>query len=145
MTTPSPELLCPAGNPEKLRAALRFGADAVYLSGKRFGMRAAADNFTTDELRAAAEEVHLAGKKLYLTVNITPRWQEYEALARFFDEIRDFGIDALIVADPGVLELAKKRLPGMALHLSTQAGAVSPPTAISGIGRAFPGSCWQGN
>ena len=126
MTTPNPELLCPAGNPEKLRAALRFGADAVYLSGKRFGMRAAADNFTTDELRAAAEEVHLAGKKLYLTVNITPRWQEYEALERFFDEIRDFGIDALIVADPGVLELAKKRLPGMALHLSTQAGAVSP-------------------
>lgn len=84
MTTPSPELLCPAGNPEKLRAALRFGADAVYLSGKRFGMRAAADNFTTDELRAAAEEVHLAGKKLYLTVNITPRWQEYEALAALF-------------------------------------------------------------
>ena len=121
-----PELLSPAGNYEKLRAALRFGADAVYLAGKRFGMRAAADNFSDEELEDAVKYVHERGKKLYLTVNITPRWQEYEELERWLCGISDFGIDALIVADPGVMELVKKRMPGTEIHLSTQAGAVSP-------------------
>lgn len=73
-----PELLLPAGNPEKLRMALHYGADAVYLAGKRFGMRASADNFTEEEIYDAANLCHLFGKKLYITVNTNPRTQEYK-------------------------------------------------------------------
>ena len=72
------ELLLPAGNPEKMQAALRFGADAVYLSGKRFGMRAAANNFSLSEIYDAVKYAHERGKKVYLTVNIMPHWDEYK-------------------------------------------------------------------
>lgn len=120
-----PELLAPAGNFEKMKAALRYGADAVYLSGKAFGMRSAADNFTVEEIHTAAAYAHEHGKKVYLTVNITPHTDEYEALERYFHDIRHSGIDALIVADVGVIALAKKLLPHIPLHISTQAGAVS--------------------
>ena len=119
------ELLLPAGNLEKMKAALLYGADAVYLAGKRFGMRSAADNFTTQELIEASSYCHALGKKMYITVNISPRWQEYKGLAEYFDTLREVKPDALIVADPGVLTLAKEMLPDVPLHLSTQAGAVS--------------------
>ncbi len=119
------ELLLPAGNFEKLKAAVLYGADAVYLAGKRFGMRSAADNFTVEELIEAASYCHERGKKMYITVNISPRWYEYKGLAEYFDSLRDVNPDALIVADPGVLALAKELLPDIPLHLSTQAGAVS--------------------
>lgn len=119
------ELLLPAGNFEKLKAAVLYGADAVYLAGKRFGMRSAADNFTTEELIEAASYCHRRGKKMYVTVNVSPRWYEYKGLAEYFDTLRDVNPDALIVADPGVLTLAKEMLPDIPLHLSTQAGAVS--------------------
>ena len=78
-----PEILSPAGDMEKLRAALRFGADAVYLAGKNFGMRAASDNFSYDELSKACRIVHDAKKKLYLTVNVLPHGGEYPALREF--------------------------------------------------------------
>ncbi len=120
-----PELLSPAGNFEKLKAALLYGADAVYLAGSAFGMRAAADNFSVEELHEASAYTHARGKKLYLTVNTMPRVFEYDALERYFDEIKDANLDALIIADPGVLMLAKKMLPHTELHISTQAGAVS--------------------
>ncbi|MBO5273387.1 MAG: U32 family peptidase [Clostridia bacterium] len=121
----TPELLAPAGNFEKLRAALLYGADAVYLAGSAFGMRAAADNFSVEELHEASVYTHARGKKLYLTVNTMPRVFEYGALERYFDEIKDANLDALIIADPGVFTLAKKMLPHTELHVSTQAGAVS--------------------
>ncbi len=120
-----PELLSPAGNFEKLKAALLYGADAVYCAGKAFGMRAAADNFTLEELYEATGYTHALGKKIYLALNTLPGWREYEALEKFLKEISECGLDALIVADPGVLSLAKKILPHTALHISTQAGAVS--------------------
>ena len=119
------ELLLPAGNFEKLKAAVLYGADAVYLAGKRFGMRSAADNFTTEELIEAAAYCHQRGKKMYITVNISPRWYDYDGLAEYFDTLRAVRPDALIVADPGVLTLAKEMIPEIPLHLSTQAGAVS--------------------
>ncbi len=119
------ELLLPAGNFEKLKAAILYGADAVYLAGKRFGMRSAADNFTDGELKDAASYCHERGKKMYITVNISPRYHEYEGLAEYFDRLRDVHPDALIIADPGVLTLAREMLPEIPLHLSTQAGAVS--------------------
>ena len=127
-----PELLLPAGNFEKMKAALRFGADAVYLAGKRFGMRSAADNFGRDELEAAAEYAHEQDKKIYLTVNITPHTDEYDELTKFFADIRDMKSkpDGLIIADPAVFTLAKEMLPDIERHISTQAGAVSDRDCI---------------
>lgn len=119
------ELLSPAGNPEKLRAAIRYGADAVYFAGKSFGMRSAADNFTVEEIYDAAEFVHSKNKKLYLTVNTLPRPDEYPMLERFLSEIADARLDGFIVADPGVMTTIKKNIKDAEIHISTQAGIVS--------------------
>lgn len=126
-----PELLSPAGNFEKMIAAIRYGADAVYLSGKIFGMRAAADNFTTDELAQAVEYAHERGVKVYLTVNTMPREYEYAALEKYFTQIAGIGVDALIIADIGVMMLARKMLPSIEIHVSTQANAVSSHDCIA--------------
>ena len=120
-----PELLSPAGNFEKLKAAIRFGADAVYLAGDAFGMRAAADNFTDDELIRAVEYAHARGRRVYVTVNTMPHEGEYAALVEYTDVLRRAKPDALIVADIGVLSLMRERLPEIPLHISTQANAVS--------------------
>lgn len=125
----TPELLSPAGNFEKLRAALLYGADAVYLAGTCFGMRSAADNFTDDELFAAAEYVHERNKKLYLTVNTMPRGHEYPILRSYLKKIASAGIDAFIVADLGVLGEIKDIMPDAEIHISTQASIVSPAAA----------------
>lgn len=123
------ELLSPAGNFEKLRAALLYGADAVYLAGQRFGMRSAADNFTVEELYGASEYTHARGKKLYLTLNTLPHSYEYAALEEFLREIAGAGIDAFIVADLGVFSLIRSVLGDVEIHISTQAGIVSAQTA----------------
>ena len=124
-----PELLSPAGNFEKLKAAILYGADAVYCAGQMFGMRAAADNFTVEELYEAAAYVHARGKKIYLTVNTMPHVQEYPALRRFLEDIKDAGIDAMIVADLGVMATIREILPQMEIHVSTQTSIVSPASA----------------
>ena len=118
-----PEILSPAGNFEKLKAALLFGADAVYCSGKDFGMRAAADNFTLGELEKACLYTRGLGKKLYLTVNTVPKSGDMESLKTYLNEIKGFsaGPDAVICADIGVVALAKKILPKTDIHISTQA------------------------
>ena len=120
-----PELLSPAGNREKLEAAIRYGADAVYLSGDTFGMRAFADNFTVEEMKSAVMYAHSRGVKVYVTVNTMPREVEYPRLRAYLAELREVRPDALIVADIGVLMLVKECLPDMEIHLSTQANAVS--------------------
>lgn len=124
-----PELLSPAGNFEKLRAALLYGADAVYCAGKDFGMRSAADNFTTDELIQAVEYVHARGKKIYLTLNTMPHGEEYASLESFLREIKDIGLDAYIVADLGVMGLLREISPDCEIHISTQASIVSAAAA----------------
>ncbi len=124
-----PELLSPAGNFEKMKAAILYGADAVYLAGQLFGMRSAADNFTVEELREAVAYAHDRGVKVYLTVNTNVREHEYEALKSYFIQIRDFGIDALIIADLGVLALAREYIPDCEYHISTQANTLSSYTA----------------
>ncbi len=126
-----PELLSPAGNFEKLRAALLYGADAVYLAGRRFGMRSAADNFTDGELYEAVKYTHARGKKLYLTMNTMPHGNEYEALYQFLENIKDIGIDAMIVADLGVMAAIRRIIPQMEIHISTQASIVSPEAALA--------------
>jgi len=125
------ELLSPAGNFEKLKAAILYGADAVYLAGKRFGMRSAADNFSIEELYEAASYVHARGKKLYLTLNTMPHGDEYAALESFLEKIKSAGIDAFIVADLGVISLIRRVLGDVEIHISTQAGIVSAESALA--------------
>lgn len=122
------ELLSPAGNFNKMKSAILYGADAVYLSGTRFGMRAAADNFTVPQLREAVDYAHARGVKVYLTLNILPHGYEYPELESYLDELRSIPLDAVIVADIGVIELCRKMLPEAEIHVSTQAGAVSANT-----------------
>ncbi len=126
-----PELLSPAGNFEKMKAAIAYGADAVYLAGRRFGMRSAADNFDNRELWDAIAYAHERGVKVYLTVNTMPHADEYPALREFLAELRGSGLDACIVADLGVIALVKEVLPEAEIHISTQAGIVSPESALA--------------
>ncbi len=124
-----PEVLAPAGDMERLEAALTFGADAVYLSGSKFGMRAASANFTYDELAAAVKRTHDCGKRLYVTCNILPRNADLEELPTYFSFLDEIGVDALIISDFGVMDLAKRYAPHCALHVSTQFGVVNHATA----------------
>ena len=108
-----------------LKAALAFGADAVYLAGKSFGMRSAPRNFDEQELRAACALAHSKGKKIHVTCNILPRNSELAALPAFLTMVQDCGVDALIIADLGVFEAAKRYAPRVARHVSTQAGVTN--------------------
>ena len=123
------ELLAPAGDFERLEMALRYGADAVYLAGKEFGLRAAAGNFDNDELVRAIELAHGMGKKVYVTCNTLPREEELSRLPGYLAFLNEAGPDALIIADLGVLALAKRFAPKIALHVSTQLGVVNSATA----------------
>ncbi|MBE6536526.1 MAG: U32 family peptidase [Ruminococcaceae bacterium] len=120
-----PEILSPAGNFEKMKAAILYGADAVYLSGKIFGMRAAADNFSLEELAEAVEYAHGKGVKVYLTLNTMPRENEYPTLVDYLSKLKNIPIDAMIIGDIGVMELVREMLPEMEIHVSTQANSVS--------------------
>ena len=126
-----PELLSPAGNPEKLRAAVLYGADAVYLSGKMFGMRAASGNFTNEELEWAVAYCHERGVKVYITLNVMPRTDEYPALTEYVTFLRDLGADAVIVGDLGVFSLVREIAPDLEIHVSTQASAVSAASCMA--------------
>ena len=124
-----PELLSPAGDAEKLAMALAYGADAVYMAGSAYGMRAAAGNFTEDTLPAAIEQVHAAGARAYITCNTIPTDAEIRTLPAWLERVEAAGADALIVADLGVLSLAKRYAPHCAIHISTQAGVMNRETA----------------
>ena len=124
-----PEILSPAGDFECLRSALSFGADAVYLAGKMFGMRSAPKNFDRDDLKKACGLAHSMGKKIHVTCNILPKNSEIAELPEFLEYAQDCGVDALIIADMGVLEYAKRYAPKTAVHISTQAGVTNYATA----------------
>ena len=126
-----PEILSPAGNFEKMRAAIRYGADAVYLAGQIFGMRAAADNFSIDEMTEAVKYAHERGVKVYLTLNTMPREYEYPLLKKYLSDLASVGLDAMIIADVGVLMLVKEMLPEMEIHISTQANATSAAACLA--------------
>ena len=119
-----PELLIPAGSLDVLKVAIDYGADAVYIGGQKFGLRAKAGNFTIEEMIAGADYVHAAGKKLYVTVNIFAHNDDIEGVKKYFNDIKDAGleekIDAFIISDPGIFTLAKEILPGIEIHISTQ-------------------------
>ena len=115
-----PELLCPAGDMEKLRMAVAYGADAVYLAGTSFGMRSFTANFTPDELPQAIRLAHNAGVKVHCTVNIMPRNDEAAALPAYLEQLDAAGVDALILADLGAFRMAGKYAPHCQRHVSTQ-------------------------
>lgn len=120
-----PELLAPAGNYEKLKMAVHYGADAVYLGGEEFSLRNLADNFTVEDLAEAVSYSHARGVKVYLATNIFPGNNDLEAMKRYLEKIREIPFDACIVADPGVLDLVREISPERVLHLSTQANTTN--------------------
>ncbi len=124
-----PEILSPCGDMECLHSALNFGADAVYLAGKTFGMRTAPKNFSTEELKNACKIAHEKGKKVYLTCNTLPRNKDISDIPDFLSMAEDCGVDAFIIADIGVFELAKEYTPNVERHISTQGGVVNYESA----------------
>lgn len=115
-----PELLAPAGDFEKLKFALAFGADAVYMGGPAYGLRAYAGNFTMEEMGEAIRYTHNAGKKLYVTVNIFAHEEDFQGMAEYLKKLEELEADAIIVSDPGIIALAREVAPKLPLHLSTQ-------------------------
>ncbi|MBQ8027103.1 MAG: U32 family peptidase [Clostridia bacterium] len=124
-----PELLSPAGDRERLEAAVMYGADAVYLGSTSLGMRAAPQNFDAEQLKSAVELCHGKGKKVYLTCNVLAHNSDLLALPSIIESAVEAGIDAMIISDMGVLSLVKKLAPQMEIHISTQTGLVNHAAA----------------
>ena len=124
------ELLAPAGNYEKLEIALAYGADAVYMGGKNFSMRSAADNFSRIEMKNAVELVHSQKKKAFITINIIARNRDIEEIIEEMKFINSINADALIISDVGLIALAKKHAPNIKIHVSTQANILNIETAL---------------
>jgi putative protease len=120
-----PELLAPAGNLEKLKTAINFGADAVYLGGSRLNLRAFADNFSDKDLADGLKYAKDRGKKVYVTVNVFPHNDDLKGVEDYLRGLYELGADALIVSDPGIISIARETVPEMELHLSTQANTVN--------------------
>ncbi len=120
-----PELLAPAGNLEKLKTAIHYGADAVYLGGKQFSLRAHATNFTEEELAEGVEYAHARDVQVYATVNIFAHNRDLDGLAPYLTSLQEAGVDALIISDPGIIATAKSVVPQMPIHLSTQANVTN--------------------
>lgn len=125
------ELLAPAGDWERLEMALAYGADAVYLAGNTFGMRSFAGNFSTEELRRAAQLCRERGVDLHVTCNTMPRNDEMARLPQWLELLEEAGVTAVILADVGVLALAKRYAPSVKIHISTQASIVNYQTATA--------------
>lgn len=123
------ELLAPAGTPKKLEMAIHYGADAVYLAGRDFSLRNFSGNFSHAEMLDARRKTREAGVRMYVAVNIYSRDSETDAIAAYLDQLASVDPDALIVADPAIFMLARRRLPKMPLHISTQANVTNSGTA----------------
>ncbi len=123
-----PELLAPAGDMEKLKFALAYGADAAYLGGQAFGLRAYAGNFDDTELAAAIAYAHELGKKIYVTVNIFAHEDDFAELPAYLHRLAALGADAVLVSDPGVIAVAREVAPALPVHLSTQANNTNSHT-----------------
>ncbi len=124
-----PELLAPGGSLEKLKIAIDYGADAVYVGGEAFSLRVAAENFTIPELIEGLRYAHDRGRKVYLTANILPHNSDIEEFKSYLDEIAPLGFDGILVSDPGMFALVKEKCPNLAIHISTQANNVNYASA----------------
>ncbi len=120
-----PELLIPASNLEVLKTAIIYGADAVYIGGEMYGLRAKAKNFTLDDMKEGIAFAHQYGKKVYVTANITAHNYDLKGVEQYFRELKEIKPDALIISDPGVFDIAKDVCPEIELHISTQANSVN--------------------
>lgn len=119
------ELLAPAGNFEKLEMVLHYGADAVYLAGKMFSLRNFSDNFSLEEMSSAIKLAHAAGAKVYVAVNIYARNRDLQSLHEYITQLAAVGPDGVIVSDPAIVSMVRKRAPDMPIHLSTQANTTN--------------------
>jgi putative protease len=124
-----PELLAPAGNLEKLKTAINFGADAVYLGGSKLNLRASADNFTIEELKEGLEYAHLRGKKVHVTLNVIPHNDDLNGIEDYITELYEVGVDAVLIADPGIMSIVREVAPKLEIHLSTQASNLNYKSA----------------
>ena len=120
-----PEILAPAGNLEKLKTAIDYGADAVYLGGSRLNLRAFADNFTNEEIAEGVKYAHDRGRKVYVTMNVYPHNSDLIGIEDYLRELYKLNVDAILVADPSILVIAKEVVPDLEIHLSTQANNVN--------------------
>lgn len=125
-----PELLIPASSLEVLKVAINYGADAVYIGGEMFGLRAKAKNFSKEDMIEGVKYAHKFGKKVYITANITAHNRDLEGVAEYFEEMKEIKPDALIISDPGVFDIAREVIPDMELHISTQANNVNYRTYL---------------
>lgn len=125
-----PELLAPAGSLEKLKTAIDFGADAVYLGGSKLNLRAFADNFTPEQIKEGVEYAHERGRKVYVTINVFPHNADIDGLENYIKELEALGVDAILVADPSIIITAKEVAPNLEIHLSTQANNVNWKSAL---------------
>lgn len=124
------ELLAPAGNLEKLKTAINFGADAVYLGGNKLNLRAAADNFTIEELKEGLEYAHSRAKKVHVTLNVIPHNEDLVGIEEYITELYEIGVDAVLIADPGIMSIARTVAPELEIHLSTQASNLNYKSAL---------------
>lgn len=126
-----PELLAPGGSLEKLKTAINYGADAVYVGGEAFSLRVAAENFSIDDMKQGLKYAHDRGKKVYLTANIIPHNKDIEEFKSFIEEIRPLGFDAVLIADLGMFDMMRELAPEIPVHISTQANNVNYRSACA--------------
>lgn len=124
------ELLAPAGSLENLKIAVLYGADAVYIGGNQYGLRAKAKNFTPEEMKEGIEFAHAHGVEVYVTANIFAHHQDFEGMKEYFIYLESIGVDAIIVADPGVFSVVREAVPNMEVHISTQANNTNYHSAL---------------
>ncbi len=120
-----PELLAPGGSLEKLKTAIMYGADAVYIGGEAYSLRVAAENFSEDDMKEGLEFAHSRGKKVYLTANIIPHNKDIDEFYKFVEKIKPMGFDAVLTADLGVFDILREQAPEIPIHVSTQANNVN--------------------
>jgi len=123
-----PELLIPASNLEVLKVAVNYGADAIYIGGEMYGLRAKAKNFSKEDMKAGIEYAHAYGKRVFVTANITAHNRDLKGVREYFEELKEIRPDALIISDPGVFEIAREVCPEIEAHISTQANNVNYAT-----------------
>ena len=126
-----PELLAPGGSLEKLKTAINYGADAVYIGGDAFSLRVAAENFSYEDMKEGIEYAHERGKKVYLTANILPHNEDIVQFEEFINEIRPLGFDAVLIADLGMFDMMRELAPEIPIHISTQANNVNYRSACA--------------
>ena len=127
-TLKRPEVLAPAGTLEKLKVAIRYGADAVYIGGQAYGLRSRAGNFTFEEMEEGVQFAREHGAKVYVAANMVTHEGNEEGAGEWFRTLRDIGISAVIVSDPALIAIACTEAPGLEVHLSTQASATNYET-----------------